>query len=49
VTRHGDAHVWIVALDRNAEAVERSRALLAADELDRADRFHDSRTWEARG
>lgn len=48
MTRHGDAHVWIVALDRNAEAVERSRALLAADELDRADRFqfaHHATRW----
>jgi 4'-phosphopantetheinyl transferase len=40
--------VWIVALDRSAEVVERLRASLTADERDRADRFHfpnDATRW----
>lgn len=47
-TRRGDVRVWLVALDRSAAAVERLRAILTADERERADRFHfhhDATRW----
>jgi 4'-phosphopantetheinyl transferase len=36
----GDVHVWRINLDRDQAGVQRLRALLSGDELDRAARFH---------
>ena len=39
----GEIHVWVVALDAEPAAVERLARSLAADELERAERFHFDR------